>query len=172
MLTPTITWANALQEQGKLEEAIEAYNKALAIKPDYAEVYSNIGNILKEQGELEAAVEAYNKSLAIKPHDALVHKNLSFALLNNGRLSEGLDEYEWRWKTAEFLRSRRLFSQPLWDGKASLKGKRILVWCEQGVGDTCKVVLSALSFSLSGWTLYFGMPRKTNSFAITVLSKC
>jgi tetratricopeptide (TPR) repeat protein len=27
----------ALQEQGKLEEAIEAYNKALAIKPDYAE---------------------------------------------------------------------------------------------------------------------------------------
>ena len=29
----------ALQEQGKLEEAIEAYNKALAIKPDYAEAY-------------------------------------------------------------------------------------------------------------------------------------
>jgi tetratricopeptide (TPR) repeat protein len=28
---------NALKEQGKLEEAIEAYNKALAIKPDYAE---------------------------------------------------------------------------------------------------------------------------------------
>ena len=28
-----------LQDQGKLEEAIEAYNKALAIKPDYAEAY-------------------------------------------------------------------------------------------------------------------------------------
>ena len=26
-----------LKDQGKLEEAIEAYNKALAIKPDYAE---------------------------------------------------------------------------------------------------------------------------------------
>ena len=34
---------NALQEQGKLEEAIEAYNKALAIKPDYAEAYYNMG---------------------------------------------------------------------------------------------------------------------------------
>ena len=32
---------NALQEQGKLEEAIEAYNKALAIKPDYAEAIEN-----------------------------------------------------------------------------------------------------------------------------------
>ena len=30
----------------------------------------------------------------------------------------------------------RHFSQPLWDGKESLKGKRILLWCEQGIGDT------------------------------------
>ena len=37
----------ALQEQGKLEEAIEAYNKALAIKPDYAEAYYNMGIALK-----------------------------------------------------------------------------------------------------------------------------
>ena len=33
---------NTLQEQGKLEEAIIAYNKALAIKPGCAEVYNNI----------------------------------------------------------------------------------------------------------------------------------
>ena len=127
---------NVLQENDNLNEAIEAFNKALAIKPDYAEVYSNMGNVLKEQGNLDEAIEAFNKALAIKPDYAEGHKNLSFALLNNGRLSEGLDEYEWRWKTSKFLRSKRLFSQPLWDGKTSLKGKRILVWCEQGVGDT------------------------------------
>jgi len=32
-----------LKEQGKLEEAIEAYNKALSIKPDYADAYNNMG---------------------------------------------------------------------------------------------------------------------------------
>ena len=32
----------ALKDQGKLEEAIEAYNKALSIKPDYAEAWSNL----------------------------------------------------------------------------------------------------------------------------------
>ena len=37
---------NALKDQGKLEEAIEAYNKALAIKPDYAEAYNNMGLVL------------------------------------------------------------------------------------------------------------------------------
>ena len=40
---------NALQEQGKLEEAIEAYSKALAIKPDYADAYNNMGNALKSK---------------------------------------------------------------------------------------------------------------------------
>jgi tetratricopeptide (TPR) repeat protein len=55
---------NALKEQGKLEEAIEAYNKALSIKPDYAEAYNNMGNALKEQGKLEEAIEAYNKALS------------------------------------------------------------------------------------------------------------
>jgi tetratricopeptide (TPR) repeat protein len=55
---------------GKLEEAIEAYNKALAIKPDYAEAYYNLGITLKDQGKLEEAIEAYNKTLAIKPVNA------------------------------------------------------------------------------------------------------
>ena len=52
---------NALKGQGKLEEAIEAYNKALAIKPDYAEAYNNMGIALQDQGKLEEAIEAYNK---------------------------------------------------------------------------------------------------------------
>ena len=36
-----------LQDQGKLEEAIEAYNKALAIKPDYAEAHRHLSTLTK-----------------------------------------------------------------------------------------------------------------------------
>ena len=49
------------KSQGKLEEAIEAYTKALSIKPDYADAYYNMGNALQEQGKLEEAIEAYSK---------------------------------------------------------------------------------------------------------------
>ena len=57
----------AWQRLGKPEEATEAYNKALAIKPDYTEAYINMGANLQEQGKLEEAIEAYNKALSIKP---------------------------------------------------------------------------------------------------------
>ena len=33
---------NALKDQGKLEDAIEAYNKAISLKPTYAEAWNNI----------------------------------------------------------------------------------------------------------------------------------
>ena len=75
----------ALKEQGKLEEAIEAYNKALAIKPDYAEAYNNMGIALKEQGKLEEAIEAYNKALAIKPDYA--EPTTTWALLSKSKVS-------------------------------------------------------------------------------------
>ena len=127
---------NALQDQDKLDEAIEAYNKAISLKPDYAEAYSNMGNALQVQGKLDEAIEAYNKALSLKPDDADAHFKLSFALLNNGKLQEGCEEYEWRWKTKDLSPKERHFLQLSWDGKKSLNDKRILLWCEQGIGDT------------------------------------
>ena len=84
---------SALQEQGKLEEAIEAYNKALAIKPDFAEAYYNIGSALQEQGKLEEAIEAYNKALAIKPDFAEAYYNIGSALQEQGKLDLAVEAY-------------------------------------------------------------------------------
>ena len=123
-------------DQGKLDDAIEAFNKCISLKPNYAENYSNMGLTFQDQGKLDEAIEAFNKSILLKPDYAQAHYNLSLTLLNSGKLQEGFDEYEWRWKTKEFLSQQRYFLQPLWDGKKSLNGKRILLWCEQGIGDT------------------------------------
>ena len=43
---------------------------------------------------------------------------------------------EWRWKKPKFFSQQRYFTQPVWDGKQSLNDKRIMIWCEQGIGDT------------------------------------
>ena len=51
---------------GKLDEAIEAYNKALSIKPDYAEAYNNMGVSIQDQGKLEEVINSFKKAISIK----------------------------------------------------------------------------------------------------------
>ena len=78
---------------GKLDEAIEAYNKALSIKPDFTEAYNNMGLALKEQGKLDEAIGAYNKALSIKPDNAEAYYNMGNALKNQGKLDEAVEAY-------------------------------------------------------------------------------
>ena len=84
---------NALKEQGKLEEAVEAYKKALAVKPDYADAYYNMGVTVQEQGKLEEAIEAYNKVLAIQPDYADAYYNMGNVLKKQGKLEEAIEAY-------------------------------------------------------------------------------
>ena len=128
---------NVLQDKGRLGEAVEVHRKSILIKPDYAEAYYNMGVALLYQDKMEEAIDAFNKSISLKPDYAEAHHNLGFTLLRSGKLKEGLDQLEWRWKNPEFLSTKeRHFLQPQWDGIESLHDKRIMIWCEQGIGDT------------------------------------
>jgi tetratricopeptide (TPR) repeat protein len=123
---------------GLLDQAMEYLNKAISLNPSYIDSYSNIGVVYMEQGEFEKAIEIFKKGISLSPSQPEAYHNLSFALLRNGKIKEGLEAYEWRKKTEKFLSTKREFFQPYWDGKKSLKDKKILVWCEQGIGETIR----------------------------------
>ena len=95
-----------------------------------------MGNALQDKGETEKAIHAYKKSFLFKSNFPNAHLNLSYALFNSGRLMEAFNEYELRWETSKFIPQKRNFKKPIWDGKQSLKDKIILLWSEQGLGDT------------------------------------
>jgi len=82
-----------LKGLGQFVASVEAYNKALAIKPDYAEAYNNMGVTLQEQGKLEEAIEAYNKVLVIKPDYAEAYNNMGITLKEQGKLEEAIEAY-------------------------------------------------------------------------------
>jgi Tfp pilus assembly protein PilF len=84
---------NAYKGQGKLEEAVEVYSKALNINPDYAEAFYNIGNTLQEQGKFDEAITSYNKALAIKPDYAEAYNNMGITLKKQGKLEEAVEAY-------------------------------------------------------------------------------
>ena len=82
-----------LKGLGQLDLSVDAFNKALAIKPDYADAHYNMGLVLQEQGKLEEAIEPYNKALAIKPDYVEVYNNMGNALKEQGKLEEAIESY-------------------------------------------------------------------------------
>ena len=93
-----------------------------------------MGVALKDQGNTKDAIEAFKKSLSIKFEDSITHKNLSFTLLNWENLKRR-ENMNGDGKLMNFYQYR-YFSQPLWNKDTNLNGKKILIWSEQGVGDT------------------------------------
>ncbi len=84
----------ALQVQGKLQEAVAIYDKAIQIKPDYVEAYSNRGGALKELGFLQEAVESCDKAIQLKPDYAEAYSNRGNALQKLGQLETALESYD------------------------------------------------------------------------------
>jgi predicted O-linked N-acetylglucosamine transferase (SPINDLY family) len=84
---------NALMGQGKLDEAIVAYRRAIEIKPDYAAAYTTLGIALAGQGKLDEAIAAYRRAIGIKPDLAEAYPNLGNVLMDQGKLDEAIVAY-------------------------------------------------------------------------------
>ena len=75
---------------GQLEEAIQSYKRALAIRSDLSEVHANLGQAFWEIGKFEEAIKSFRKALAIQPNDGKTHHSMGMALLDAGKHKEGL----------------------------------------------------------------------------------
>ena len=82
--------------QGKLEEAIAAYNKALLIKPDSAEAHSNLGVTLQELGKLEDALVQYKKSFElVRGKNPVDPQHKSFRLISKAKMKHDIEQFEY-----------------------------------------------------------------------------
>ena len=117
---------------GHVERAIEHFEHALAADPYFADAHNNMGNARKQLGQLDEAVAAYQRAIDNDSSLAVAHWNRALIWLSQGHLDKGWDAYEWGRRCGE--RHTRQTPYPEWDG-ASLQGKHILVYGEQGVGD-------------------------------------
>ena len=73
---------------GALDDALEAYRKAVNLKPDYAEAWSNLGVVLGALGDVDQEIEAYRRGVAANPALAPIWSNLGDALRKNRRYAE------------------------------------------------------------------------------------
>ena len=75
-----------LKDQGKLDEAVACYRRALELKPDYAKAHNNLGSALEEMGDLQGAEDSFRAALRHNSRFAFAHYNL--AELLGGKLPE------------------------------------------------------------------------------------
>ncbi|MGD8854582.1 MAG: tetratricopeptide repeat protein, partial [Gammaproteobacteria bacterium] len=123
--------ASLLQNAARLEDSVTAYRSAIKLKPSDAGYYSGLGVTMYHMGRPDDAIGYYQKALLIDSGLAKAHWNLSLAYLLLGRFTEGWREYEWRKQCG--IADRR-YPTPGWEGR-SLKGKTLLIYGEQGIGD-------------------------------------
>ncbi|MGA3265077.1 MAG: tetratricopeptide repeat protein, partial [Terracidiphilus sp.] len=85
--------ADALQAQGKLDEAVEANRQVLAIDPNYSDAHINLGIIYDRQGLKQEAIKEFRLSLAIKPDQAIAHSRIGRILAEMHQLPEAVEEF-------------------------------------------------------------------------------
>jgi len=74
--------------QGRLDEAIARYRRALEIAPVIPEIRYDLANILRRQGKIDEAIEQYRLTIVYKKDYADAYNNLGFALLSQARFDE------------------------------------------------------------------------------------
>ena len=125
---------NALKELGRLNEALACYDRALALQPDYAKAFNNRGAVLHDLNRLEEALTSYDQAIALRPNYATALDNRGHCRLLLGHMPTGWADYEHRWNVRTFRYRRPSLKVPHWSGE-DLKGRSILIYNEQGLGD-------------------------------------
>lgn len=121
---------------GDYENAILCLKDALKTSPQ-PQIWLNLGGIYGELFELEKSKECFMNALEIDPEYAAAHVDMAFAYHLAGDWKKGFECYEWRfWYYPQMRFYLNAYDMDkLWDGKADLTNKRVLVYGEQGLGD-------------------------------------
>ena len=171
------------KETGDLAAARDAFLQALSLRPAYPEAWNNLGLVFHLLDDLEKAVDCFQRALALVPRDPQYHDNLGTDLVMLGHRDEGIrcyqealclrpDDPEFRlhyglavlgqghWQQGWPFYDARIAGRsspldpgiPVWNGE-SLKDRSILLWAEQGYGDSLMMFRYADLLSEQGATV-------------------
>jgi tetratricopeptide (TPR) repeat protein len=127
------TLGSTHREMGDAAAAEMHYRKALDLEPVSATALGNLADMLAQKGNYAGAFPLYDRAIEHAPDNAQARLNRAILHLLTGNLKQGWQDY-----TARLAIPGKApqgdHGLPAWKG-GPLKGKRLLVTAEQGVGD-------------------------------------
>jgi tetratricopeptide (TPR) repeat protein len=150
----------AYSELGRRDQSAIHYRRAVELKPDYADARNNLGVALADLNDVEGAETQLKEAVKIRPEHGETHRNLGIIQLMAGKFKEGWEEYEWRWRCN--FPDPHAKTCPRWDG-TPLAERTLLLYPEQGLGDTLQFIRFAQVVKQMGCTVVFECPRMLTS---------
>ena len=127
-------WVNfglSAHELHRNQEAINAYLHSAKCDNEYTKAYVNAAAIFIEESRWKEAEQSCDIALEIDPENDLAKKNLAHVYLAQHKWKEGWEYWE-KSLGSKYRKEWSYGTEPRWDGS---KGKALIVYGEQGLGD-------------------------------------
>jgi tetratricopeptide (TPR) repeat protein len=162
---------NTLRELRQWDAAIASYDRLIALEPDNADAHYNRAVVFELQKKFPDALLGFGRAIAVRPGFVAAEHNRALVLLQTGEFGAGFAGYEWRWAsrgTGVDPAAHHDVAVPLWSGHESLEGKRILVFSEQGLGDTLQFCRYVKLLAALGANVVFEVQRPLTALLATI----
>jgi tetratricopeptide (TPR) repeat protein len=153
-----INLGNILREQGNFGESATLYRAAHSANPASTHALGNLGLALLNLNNPAEAAEAYTKALRISPDNGDIRMSLGIAQLMQGNYADGWQNYEARRQAEHFTANHKRFTINRWEGE-TIQGRKLLVYAEQGFGDTLQFCRYLPLLSDQGAEVHFECQR-------------
>src|SRR5437763_2758193 len=129
----------ALEKAGDVEGGIRVLRETIEKFPRFAKPHMSLGAVYEHQARYDEALVSFENAIALQPNYPRARAARAGIWLRRGEYERGWEEYEWRWRVEKFPGRPPRPGPPIWDGSA-LGGRSILLFAEQGLGDTIQFV--------------------------------
>jgi tetratricopeptide (TPR) repeat protein len=83
----------ALQAEGRLDEATDHYQRAIALQPGYSPAYNNLGTAQRAKRQFDAAIATYTQAIRMRPDYPEAEYNLANVLIDAGKPADAVAHF-------------------------------------------------------------------------------
>jgi len=154
-------WSNigsVYHDQNELKISENCYQKSLSLDQHNSDAWNNYGELMVELTEFVKAMNFFDNAIEIDSNEKAIF-NKSLLLLRTGKILDGFTLYETRWNLEEFKKNKKEYQKPQWNGNANINNKKILIYAEQGLGDTIQFIRYIKDIANKGASVTLQVPR-------------